>query len=86
MTSSTEELILTGPLLREFREILEGGLTRLAKGKGCSPLYDYVLLFKILILQRYYNLRDHQSGRRSGGEPNQRPNVLHAVFKADNCR
>ncbi|MFV0249131.1 MAG: transposase [Tenacibaculum sp.] len=24
------------------------------------PAYDYVLMFKIAILQRYYNLSDHQ--------------------------
>ena len=26
--------------------------------KGGRPAYDYVLMFKILILQRYYNLSD----------------------------
>lgn len=43
-----------------FRGILEEKLTRLPKGKGGRPPYDYVLLFKILILQRYYNLSDDQ--------------------------
>jgi len=43
-----------------FRSLLEGGLTKLAKGKGGRPPYDYVLMFKILILQRYYNLSDEQ--------------------------
>ena len=43
-----------------FRTILEGVLTKLAKGKGGRRPYDYVLLFKILILQRYYNLSDDQ--------------------------
>jgi IS5 family transposase len=43
-----------------FRNILEDVLTRLAKGKGGRRPYDYVLLFKILILQRYYNLSDDQ--------------------------
>jgi len=43
-----------------FRIILEERLTKLAKGKGGRPAYDYVLMFKILILQRYYNLSDDQ--------------------------
>src|SRR5690606_25223067 len=43
-----------------FRSLLEEKLTRVPKGKGGRPPYDYVLLFKILILQRYYNLSDDQ--------------------------
>lgn len=43
-----------------FRSILEDKLARVPKGKGGRPAYDYVLLFKILILQRYYNLSDDQ--------------------------
>ena len=43
-----------------FRETLEVGLTKAAKGKGGRRPYDYVLMFKILILQRYYNLSDDQ--------------------------
>ena len=44
----------------DFRDILETNLTKLAKGKGGRPPYDYVMMFKILILQRYYNLSDEQ--------------------------
>lgn len=43
-----------------FRYLLESTLTKLAKGKGGRRPYDYVLMFKILILQRYYNLSDDQ--------------------------
>ena len=43
-----------------FRSLLEDRLSKLAKGKGGRPPYDYVLMFKILILQRYYNLSDDQ--------------------------
>jgi transposase len=43
-----------------FRELLEHKLSKVAKGKGGRPPYDYVLMFKILILQRYYNLSDEQ--------------------------
>lgn len=43
-----------------FRNTLEQHLTKESKGKGGRPPYDYVLLFKILILQRFYNLSDDQ--------------------------
>jgi len=43
-----------------FREILELHLIKQARGKGGRRAYDYVLMFKILILQRYYNLSDDQ--------------------------
>ena len=43
-----------------FRVILEESLSKLAKGAGGRPPYDYVLMFKIMILQRYYNLSDEQ--------------------------
>ncbi|MDI6803226.1 MAG: IS5 family transposase [Bacteroidota bacterium] len=41
-----------------FRPLLNETLYKEAKGPGgCRP-YDYVLMFKILILQRYYNISD----------------------------
>lgn len=43
-----------------FRVILETGLEKTAKGKGGRRPFDYVMMFKILILQRYYNLSDDQ--------------------------
>jgi len=43
-----------------FRELLEVRLSKLSKAPGGRPPYDYVLMFKILILQRYYNLSDEQ--------------------------
>lgn len=43
-----------------FRSLLEEKLTMQTKGKGGRPPYDYVLMFKVLILQRYYNLSDDQ--------------------------
>lgn len=44
-----------------FRPMLSDKLTLLAKGAGGRPAYDYVLMFKILILQRYFNLSDDQT-------------------------
>ena len=44
-----------------FRVFLETHLSKEPKGKGGRPPYDYVLMFKILILQRFYNLSDEQT-------------------------
>jgi IS5 family transposase len=43
-----------------FRSLLEEKLSVEPKGAGGRPPYDYVLMFKIMILQRYYNLSDEQ--------------------------
>jgi len=43
-----------------FRTLLEDKLSKLSKGSGGRPPYDYVLMFKVLILQRYYNLSDEK--------------------------
>ena len=43
-----------------FRLVLEDGFLKIAKGKGGRRPFDYVMMFKILILQRYYNLSDDQ--------------------------
>jgi transposase, IS5 family len=43
-----------------FRAFLEERLTQSTKGKGSRPPYDYVLMFKVLILQRYYYLSEDQ--------------------------
>ena len=43
-----------------FRSVLDGVFAIEKKGKGGRPPYDYVMMFKMLILQRYYNLSDEQ--------------------------
>ena len=43
-----------------FRPQLKRCFKREAKGPGGRPPFDYVLMFKILILQRLYNLSDAQ--------------------------
>jgi transposase, IS5 family len=43
-----------------FRSFLIEKLSKLSKGPGGRPAYDYVLMFKILVLQRFYNLSDDQ--------------------------
>jgi len=44
-----------------FRTFLEDKLSKEPQGNGGRPPYDYVLMFKIMILQRYYNLSDEQA-------------------------
>ena len=52
-------------LLREinweqFRRILTNAFEKEEKGIGGRPPFDYVMMFKIMVLQRYYNLSDEQ--------------------------
>lgn len=44
-----------------FRPQLEEVFTREAQGPGGRPRYDLVMMFKVLVLQRYYNLSDEQA-------------------------
>ncbi len=52
------EKLKAGVDFEKFRTLLENNFCKLPKGPGGRPPYDYVLMFKILILQRYYNLSD----------------------------
>lgn len=45
----------------QFRPIIARALQKKAKGAGGRPAYDSVLMFKILVLQRIYNLSDDQT-------------------------
>ena len=45
----------------QFRGVLEGAFGSGSKGKGGRRAFDYVMMFKILILQRYYNLSDDRT-------------------------
>ena len=44
-----------------FRPILTAALKKEPKGAGGRPPYDCILMFKILVLQRIYNLSDDQT-------------------------
>ena len=44
----------------EFRKLIEKSMEKEAKGPGGRPRYDAILMFKILILQRLYNISDEQ--------------------------
>jgi IS5 family transposase len=45
----------------QFRPVLDGVFQKEPRGKGGRPPYNYLMMFKILILQRYYNLSDDQT-------------------------
>ena len=55
------EKLNNGVNFEMFRPTLEGGLSNEPKGPGGRPPYDYVMMFKIAILQRYFNLSDEQA-------------------------
>lgn len=62
LTSQNDPLV---KLLQEinweqFRRILTNAFEKEEKGIGGRPAFDYVMMFKILVLQRYYNLSDEQ--------------------------
>ncbi len=44
-----------------FRPILESELLNKSKVKGGRPPFDKLLMFKIIILQRYFNISDDQT-------------------------
>ncbi len=52
-----------------FRPLLEESLYKEPKGLGTRPSYDYVLMFKILILQRYFNLSDELIDEKDAHQP-----------------
>jgi IS5 family transposase len=43
-----------------FRPAIEKAMKKVAKGAGGRPPYDYIMMLKVLILQRMYNLSDEQ--------------------------
>lgn len=54
------EKLISGVDFEIFRNFLEEKLSTEPKGKGGRPPYDYLLMFKISILQQYYGLSDDQ--------------------------
>ena len=45
----------------QFKPILENVFNKETKGPGGRPPFDYMMMLKILILQRYYNLSDDRT-------------------------
>ena len=44
-----------------FRKDLERAVEKEAKGSGGRPRHDVVMMFKVLVRRRYYNLSDEQT-------------------------
>lgn len=44
-----------------FRDVIEAAFRIEAKGPGGRPPFDRLMMFKVIILQRYYNLSDEQT-------------------------
>ena len=44
----------------QFRPIIRRAMKKETKGNGGRPAYDYIMMFKVLILQRLYNVSDEQ--------------------------
>lgn len=62
LTKQKDPLIKLSEMIKweEFRRILEKSLEKEAKGPGGRPRYDVIIMFKIMILQRLYNISDEQ--------------------------
>lgn len=69
-TDRLEQLSVMGDPLEKLNKVinwqifqpkLTRALVKEAKGPGGRPPYDYVMMFKILILQRLYNISDAQT-------------------------
>jgi hypothetical protein len=48
----------------KFRGLLTGALQKERKVPGGRPPFDYIMMFKILVLQRLYNISDTQAEYR----------------------
>jgi transposase, IS5 family len=62
LTSQNDPLVkLLGEInWEQFRKVLTNAFEKQERGIGGRPPFDYVMMFKIMVLQRYYNLSDGQ--------------------------
>ena len=62
LTTQNDPLVKLLSLINweQFRRILTNAFEKEEKGMGGRTPFDYVMMFKILVLQRYYNLSDEQ--------------------------
>lgn len=63
LTQQGDPLVLIGKMIKWeiFRSIIIRVFEKEEKGIGGRPPFDYIMMFKILILQKYYNLSDDQT-------------------------
>jgi len=62
LTKKKDPLLKLSTVIKweKFRPIIDRALRKGTKGIGGRPPYDYILMFKVLILQRLYNVSDEQ--------------------------
>ncbi len=62
LTKKRDPLVKLSLMIRweSFRQILERAMKKEMRGYGGRPPYDYIMMFKVLILQRLYNVSDEQ--------------------------
>jgi len=62
LSNAGDPLIKLNEIIKweSFRKVLDKALYKDRKSNAGRPPYDYILMFKILVLQSLYNLSDHQ--------------------------
>ena len=62
LSKQSDPLVKLNSLINwdQFRRPLEKAFENEDKGMGGRPPFDYLMMFKIMVLQRYYNLSDQQ--------------------------
>jgi IS5 family transposase len=62
LTKKKDPLVRLSMMIKweKFRPIIEKAMKKQTKGYGGRPPYDYIMMFKVLILQRLYNVSDEQ--------------------------
>jgi transposase, IS5 family len=62
LTKKKDPLVRLSSMIKweNFRQTLDRAMKKETRGNGGRPPYDYIMMFKILILQRLYNISDEQ--------------------------
>lgn len=62
LTKKKDPLVRLSSMIKweSFRQTLDRAMKKETRGNGGRPPYDYIMMFKILILQRLYNISDEQ--------------------------
>lgn len=62
LTKKKDPLVRLSSMIKweNFRQTLDRVMKKETRGNGGRPPYDYIMMFKILILQRLYNISDEQ--------------------------
>ena len=62
LTKKKDPLVKLSTMINweRFRPIIDRAMKKETRGNGGRPPYDYIMMFKVLILQRLYNVSDEQ--------------------------